>query len=272
MNRLSAAEQEKMNRLLEGSLLTQAWLKNKSYKKQYDAKEAGATERLEWQELEDTRKYLNDLESRLASRQFDVDTFQRRLVELEDIIISLGKLNSKNKKLKLQQVLLISEAFRLQGIISNVIEPFPVRPEFKETLVDVADAIDALFSEKKNRAIFEEYGRKFHDKGAGWGWQLILIPQREKLIERDYWLLIIVHDWLLPDCVPIDQNRTLMRLGNLGFLVDLLLIDKNKDVMGIIKRALNHVQQHLSEQPAETDSQQSKIGFLQELTPEESSE
>lgn len=258
-----------MNRLLASSLLTQAWLKNKSYKKQYDAKKTGATDRLERQELEDIHKYLNGLESRLASRQFDVDTSQIRLAELDEIIINrLGKLNPKNKKLKIQQVLLGLNAYRLQGIIGNAIESFPVRQEFKETLIDVANTVDALFNEKKYKTVLDEYGRKFHDMRAGWGWQLILIPQREKLIERDYWLLIIVHDWLLPDCEPIDQNRTLMRLGNLGFLVDLLLIDKDRDGLGIIKRAIAHVQANLASlKPAgkERDDEWIKVSEAAEI-------
>ncbi|MCJ7777228.1 MAG: toll/interleukin-1 receptor domain-containing protein [Sedimentisphaerales bacterium] len=215
--------------------------KNDDEKKSESAKGAGT---LEEQELEETQKYLNDLESRLASRQFNVDTFQTRWAELDSITSRLVKLNPKNNVLWP----LISKAYWLQGIIRNAIEPFPVRPEFKETFIDVANTVDALFHDKNYKTKLDEYGRKFHDMGAGW--QLILILQREKLIERDYWLLIIVHDWLLRDCEPIDQNRTLMRLGNLGFLADLLLIDKDKDGVGIIKRALNHVQQHLREQPA----------------------
>ena len=166
------------------------------------------------------------------------------MAELDDVSSRLVKLNPKNNVLWP----LIAKAQWLWGIIQYEIEPYPVRPEFKETLVDVANTIDALFHDKNYKTKLDEYGRKFHDMGAGW--QLILIPQREKLIERDYWLLIIVHDWFLRDCEPIDQNRTLMRLGNLGFLVDLLLIDKAKDGAGIIKRALNHVQQHLREQAA----------------------
>ncbi|MCJ7770884.1 hypothetical protein MUP37_04830 [Candidatus Bathyarchaeota archaeon] len=50
MNRLSAAEQEKMNRLLEGSLLTQGWLKNKSYEKQCNAKEVSLELQQKYQE------------------------------------------------------------------------------------------------------------------------------------------------------------------------------------------------------------------------------
>lgn len=227
-----------MNRLLASSSLTRGWLKNKNYEKQCDANDL-----LGRQELEDIQKYLNRIESRLVSRQFNVGTFQIRLAELGSTISRLVELNPKNNALWP----LIAKTVWLEGIIRNAIEPYPVMPDFKETLVDVASTVDALFYEKNNKTKLDEYGKKFHDMGAGW--QLILIPQREKLIERDCWLLIIIHDWLLPDCEPIDQNRTLMRLGNLGFFVDLLLINKNRDGLGIIKRALNHVQQHLSEQP-----------------------
>ena len=84
-------------------------------------------------------------------------------------------------------------------------------------------------------------------------------PQNhEEELEKYYVLLIIIHDWMLPSCVPIDDDARPKRLGHLGYIIDLNLADEGQSIIEI---ALEHVKADLKEIESTTEFMPGNIGI-----------
>ena len=92
----------------------------------------------------------------------------------------------------------------------------------------------------------------------------------EEELKKYYVLLAAIHDWMLPSR-PLIYDGTCPELLNLlASVIELNLADEGQ---GIFETALEYVKADLyGREEAEGESRQDKIGFLQELTPEEPSE
>jgi len=92
----------------------------------------------------------------------------------------------------------------------------------------------------------------------------------DEALANYYFLLATIHDKVREEYIPINNDIWPERLAkSVWAIMENLYVDKQF----IIKTALDHVIADLAEEePTETDLEQGKIGFLQELTPEEPSE
>ena len=78
------------------------------------------------------------------------------------------------------------------------------------------------------------------------------IPPRnnKEQLEQSYIWLIIIHDWMFPDRVPIDENKHPDSLSKLNYIIGMNLAEKGRC---IIEMALEDVKADLGEKPTETE-------------------
>jgi len=97
------------------------------------------------------------------------------------------------------------------------------------------------------------------------------LPRIDEALSYYYFSLATIHDKMREgDYIPIHNDRSAKQLAeSVWAIIKKLCVDRQF----IIKTALDHIMTDLAEkEEAETDFQQGKIGFLQELPPEEPSE
>lgn len=170
--------------------------------------------------------------------------------------------------------------------------------EYENFLLEIADKVEALVEVPENRKRFEQHscdlGKKHaaykgakereakqmpyeplsgllsvltHDKDIP---DVVPRPKIDEALAYYYFSLATIHDKMREEYIPIHNDSRAKQLANTGVwpIIENLCVDKQF----IIRTALGHVEADLDEEPAETDFRQDKIGFLQELKPEEPSE
>ncbi|MCJ7730458.1 MAG: hypothetical protein MUO27_11365 [Sedimentisphaerales bacterium] len=139
----------------------------------------------------------------------------------------------------------------------------------KQFLLDIAKEVEKLLVNSENRKVFELYGREFQKELAEYQKKVNeqrkfsssdksnpvskLIPcifggippkNNKEEIEKSYCLLIIIHDWLLKSCVPINKDICTPSLAGLVGCLDFDLTDEEQI---IIETALERVRADITQ-------------------------
>jgi hypothetical protein len=146
------------------------------------------------------------------------------------------------------------------------------RDEYEPFLQRIATEVAKLLAyNKANRERFKQHSDRFHKEWTTYeeverqlqkkepidpclrlitGSEGIKPRNKKEQLEQSYVWLIIIHDWMFPDRVPIDENKHPKPLAKLNWIIGMNLSDKGRSIIEI---ALNDVKSDLAEKPAETE-------------------